>query len=320
MLRRTALAVLCLLLICGSGKAQEIEDALARSREAAENHRYAEVIELMTPFNSAADSEDRYIAAAEIGRAYFHLGQYLPAHRAFETAVRLHPDRVETALYLEATSYLLGDTEQALAIFEEVLRSGGHDLYLAVTLPGERQFLSDPGVLALLEEYAQPLEVDLENGSLLGVKLGEDRAQVAQALSSRSSDPSKQALTASAGPVLIWAFTFDPEQRLDEVVVVAEALYRYTPYRLQLSNGLDWRATPATAVAKLGPPERTETGKETSLTMTWNLPGLVLTLEFGQPLPPRPPWSPEGTATLRSLRLQRTDSKTSSDDPGRMDE
>lgn len=320
MLRRMAPAVLCLLLTCSAGRAQEIEDALARAREAAKSHRYAEVIELMTPFNSADDPEDRYIAAAEIGRAYFHLGQYLPAHRAFETAVRLHPERVETAIYLEATSYLLGDTEQALAILREVLRSGGHDLYLAVTLPGERQFLSDPEVLDLLEEYAQPLEVNLETGSLLGVELGEDRAQVAQALSSRSSDPSKQALTASAGPVLIWAFTFDSEQRLSEVFVLVEALYRYTPYRLQLSSGMDWRATPATAVAKLGPPANTETGKERSITMTWNLPRLILTLDFGQPLPPRPPWSPQGTAILRSLRMQRAQSKISSDDPARMDE
>lgn len=319
MQRRTASAVLFLLLTCGTGRAQDIGDALARSREATKSHRYAEVINLMTPFNSAEDPEDRYIAAAEIGRAYFHLGQYLPAHRAFETAVRLHPERVETALYLEATSYLLGDKEQALGIFEEVLRSGGRDLYLAVTLPGERQFLSDPEVLDLLEEYAQPLEIDLEHGALLGVELGENRAQVAQTLSSRASDPSKQALTASAGPALIWAFTFDSEQRLSEVLVMAEALFRYTPYRLQLSNGLDWRATPASAAARLGPPASTETGEQGSLTMTWNLPGFVLYLNFGQPLPPRPPWSPEGAAILQSLYMQRIPPEGSSDNPGRMD-
>ncbi len=308
-----------MLLMCSSGKTQEIDDALARAREAAKSHRYAEVIELMTPFTSADDPEDRYIAAAEIGRAYFHLGQYLPAHRAFATAVRLHPERVETALYLEASAYVLGDTEQALAILKEVLRGGGRDLYLAVTLPGERRFLADPEVLALLEEYAEPLEIDLEKGSLLGVDLGEDRASVAQTLSSRSSDPAKQALTASAGPALIWAYSFDSEQQLSEVLILAEALYRYTPYRLKLSNGLDWRASPAAAVAKLGPAVSTDTLDDGDMAMEWNLDGFSLTLVFGQPRPPRPPWSPEGAAVLRSLIMRRTLAETLSDNPDRMD-
>ena len=121
------------LLGVGAG-GDDFASALERAREAGISHRYAEVIEILTPFNAVEDSETRYITAAEIGRAFYHLGRYREAHRAFREAVRLHPERAETAIYLEATSYLVGDTVQAYTILREILRSGARDLYLAVTL------------------------------------------------------------------------------------------------------------------------------------------------------------------------------------------
>ena len=137
--------------------AGDFETALERSREAAAHHRYLEVIEILTPYNSMDDPEARYITAAEIGRAYFHLGRYSEAHSAFQEAVRLRPQRAETALYLEATSYLLGDRDQAFAIFRAVLSSGARDLYLALTLPGERRFAAEPEVQSIIEEYVVPV-------------------------------------------------------------------------------------------------------------------------------------------------------------------
>ncbi len=142
--------------------ANDFEAALERAREAGRQHRYDEVIELLTPFNADGDSEIRYITAAEIGRAYFHLGRYGEAHRAFREAVRLHPERAESAIYLEATSYLMGDSEQAYAILREILKSGADDLYLAVTLPGERRFLADPEVHQIIEEFSVDLTIDVE--------------------------------------------------------------------------------------------------------------------------------------------------------------
>ena len=84
--------------------AGEFEITLAKARDAARHHRYLDVVELLTPYNSVDDPEVRYITAAEIGRAYFHLGHYHESYRAFRQAVRLRPDRVETALYLRSLS------------------------------------------------------------------------------------------------------------------------------------------------------------------------------------------------------------------------
>ena len=182
----------------GSLTANDFEAALERAREAGRQHRYNEVIELLTPFNANSDPEVRYITAAEIGRAYFHLGRYGEAHRAFREAVRLHPERAESAIYLEATSYLTGDSEQAYAILREILQSGARDLYLAVTLPGERRFLADPEVHQIIEKSSVDLAIDVEGARVLGVGLGESRSDVVDKLKARSSDPEATALTASA--------------------------------------------------------------------------------------------------------------------------
>jgi tetratricopeptide (TPR) repeat protein len=293
------------LLISRLAPASDFESALARAQEAGVAHRYEEVIELLTPFNSADDPEARYITAAEIGRAYFHLGRYEKAHRAFREAVRLHPERVETAIYLEATSYLVGDVEQAYAILREILNSGARDLYLAVTLPGEKRFLADPRVQGMIEESSVTLEVDVESARMLGVALGDNREVVVETLEAQSSDPDAPNLTASAGPAPIWAFVFDDAQELREIGVQADNLVRYTPYRLHFGNGLTWRMTPAAAIAAWGPPRHTATSPDDGLTLTWEYPGHRLTCDFGRPRQPQPPGTADGAALMRTIRLTR---------------
>ncbi len=285
--------------------ANDFEGALERAREAGLNHRYNEVIELLTPFNADGSPETRYITAAEIGRAYFHLGRYGEAHRAFREAVRLHPERAETAIYLEATSYLMGNSEQAYAILREILKSGAYDLYLAVTLPGERRFLADPEVHQIIEEFSVDLAIDVEQARILGVGLGDSRSDAVNRLAARSSDPEAPALTASAGPALIWAFVFDAQQQLDEILLQAENLFRYTPYRLRFDNKTDWSLTPAAAIASWGPPSDTAASQEDGIVISWDYPGHRLTLDFGRPRPPRPLGLPEGAAMLRTVQLTR---------------
>jgi tetratricopeptide (TPR) repeat protein len=300
---QSAFAAALMAVMLATAEAEDLETALDRAHEAARSHRYADVITILTPFNAAAEPETRYITAAEIGRAYFHLGNYQLAHRAFREAVSLHPERAETAIYLEATSYLLGEREQALAIFREILASGAKDLYLAVTLPGERQFLADPEVRSILAEHAVPLEVDPQHGSVMGVTLGEDREKVAAALSARSADPTAPTLTAHAGPAFIWGFVFDAEQRLVEIVLQAENLLRYTPYRLRFGDEVDWRATPATAAAMWGSPTEMTTNDDGGVEMLWDFEDHRLALGFARPRGPGPIDVAEGAAVLRSVQL-----------------
>ncbi|MEJ2582280.1 MAG: STAS domain-containing protein [Acidobacteriota bacterium] len=94
------------LLIGGAVVAEDFEATLERARQAAVEHHYEEAIELLVPFRSVREPEIQYIVAAESGRAFFHLGRYQEAHSAFRQAVRLFPTRVESAIYLLATSYL----------------------------------------------------------------------------------------------------------------------------------------------------------------------------------------------------------------------
>ncbi len=300
----------------GSSTAGDFETALEHARAAGLNHRYDHVIELLTPFNADGNPETRYITAAEIGRAYFHLGRYGEAHSAFREAVRLHPERAETAIYLEATSYLMGNSEQAYAILREILKSGAFDLYLAVTLPGERRFLADPEVHQIIEEYAIDLAIDVEGASILGVGLGDSRNDAVEKLVAQSSDPDAPALTASAGPALIWAFVFDTEQQLKEILLQAENLYRYTPYRIRFDDKNGWSLTPAAAIASWGPPNQTVSTQEDGIALSWDHSGHRLTLNFGRPRSPRPLDLPEGVAMLRTIQL----TKHTSDPADRMTE
>jgi tetratricopeptide (TPR) repeat protein len=319
-IRRCAVPIVCSAMLAAGATAADFDLTLAQVRDAARHHRYSEVIELLTPFNSVDDPEIQYITAAEIGRAHYHLGQYEQAHRAFRQAVRIHPDRVETALYLQATAYLVGDKQQALGILRELLRSGARDLYLAVTLPGEKDFLVDPEVWKLLQEYSVPFAIDLDQGTIFEVSLGEDRSSIEDILTASTGDPLSKGLSASAGPHLVWAFAFDSEQRLEEVQVHAENLLKYTPYRLRIGEHLDWSATPSAVVAVLGPPTRTSSHVDHRISMIWEHSRYQLTLEFGPPRTPRPPGIADATAMLRRLRMTRNPPSELVEIPDRIDE
>jgi tetratricopeptide (TPR) repeat protein len=280
------------------------QEKLVRAQELARMHRYQEVLDLLQPLEDIADNREfEYVVAAELGRAWFHLGQYRPAYDRFRRAAALRPDRLETALYLEATAYLLGDREQAMMVLREVLRSGAKDLYVAVTLPGERLFLADPEVWRVIDEFAVPMEINLENASVLGVSLGQPRVDVEAALGAGAG--SGRVLTAEAGPHLIWGFAFSEDGTLGEVTVHIENVVKYTPYRPAL-DGLDWfNASPAHLTAILGPPTDTSSDADQVLVMTWRLPQLVLTAAFGHPRSPRPPSITDGVAMLRTVRIRR---------------
>jgi tetratricopeptide (TPR) repeat protein len=295
---------LAVMLVATAGRCVDFDTALAQARETAQRHRYEETIQLLLPFSSSDDPEIRYIAAAEIGRAYFHLARYEPANRAFREAVALHPERAETAIYLEASSYLTGDSKQAFLIFEELLRSGAHDLYLAVTLPGTRRFLAEPEVQAILARYAVPLEVDVREAVTMGVRLGESHDAVVKSLGAPADGPSAGALTGEAGPAVIWAYDFDDQQKLSGVSLFAGNLLEYTPYRLGFASGIDWTATPAAAIAAWGLPSSIRPGDDDNLTITWGFETHHLTVLFGAPGAVRPLDFPEGAAMIRMVRLQ----------------
>jgi len=278
--------ILVLLTWVGSGAAATVDQTIALAQRYAAQHRYPEVIELLSELEDTPDNpEIRYIVAAELGRACFHLGRYQEAHQRFRRAVSIHPDRVETALYLEASAYLMGDLAQALLILGEVIRSGARDLYLAVTLPGENRFLAETEVWEVLESNSVSMNLDLENGGAFGLSLGDSRATVSATLGSAPATTEGHALTAQAGPHLVWGFTFDDRDQLDEIVVHVENLVKYTPYRLGFGAS-DWRTSPAEMTALLGPTSLTSADDENVLVMSWERPGFTVSAAFGHPRPP----------------------------------
>jgi tetratricopeptide (TPR) repeat protein len=298
--------LLMLMSVALAGAATDLEDALEAAQELVATRRYQDAIELLETFEKPKlDAESRYILNAEIGRCCFHLGNYPDAHRRFKTAVTLHPERVETALYLEATSFLLGDTDQALLIFENILKSEARDLYLAVTLPGERQFLQEKKVWNLLDRYSQDITVNVEEASVLGVRIGDKREHVIARLGAGSANADAPALSAQAGPRTIWAFSFSEDGLLSNVIFQSENMVRYTPYRLKLDNGLDWRMSPAAAISVFGNPGQSHHGEDHELTLTWTFESATLALTFGPALEPAHPKHGDHAAMLKLLHLYR---------------
>lgn len=319
-MRRTVGRFLIALALAGADQARAIPDdpagatvdltaTLSQCQELARHHRFDRVLELLEPIaGEDLEPEARYALTVELGRAHFHLGDYRAAHRAFTTAVRLHPEHIESALYLQATSYLLGQRDQAFAIFREVVRSGAHDLYLAVTLPGERRFLAEPEVWRVLDHAAQSLSVSILEGTAFGVALGEPRSEVVTRLGAGQANSDAPALTSHAGPETLWMLVFDDLGRLSEVMIDADNLVRYTPFRLRFGGEMDWRASADSMVAALGEPDsRSQTGSEELL--TWKGDRHVATLAFAPATEPAPPGL-EGTTMLRMVRLARIGSET----------
>ena len=128
-------------------------ESLRQARTLAEGNRYSDAFALLKPLVSE-DLTDRvsWEIAGEAGRAAFHLGHYRTAHDIFRNVVQARPIVLEPAIYLESTSYIMGDHRQAFAIFEAILQGGAQDLYLAVTLPGEKRFLLEPKVQAIIKK------------------------------------------------------------------------------------------------------------------------------------------------------------------------
>lgn len=285
----------------------DLDQTLDRIETLVQHHRYQEVVETLTPLEGQSENrETRYIIAAELGRAYFHLGQYCEAHERLRLAVSLHPERVETALYLQATAYLIGDRDQALTILEAVLKSGARDLYLAVTLPGESAFLVDDEVRQLIDNHAIPIILDPDTGTVNGVELGMAREEVARILHAPEGPESKRVLTARAGPHPIWSYTFSGADTLDGIVLRNEMLLRYTPYRLLIGD-LDWSATPAAITSLLGAPDDTSFDEHNHVTMSWQSASMALTMVFGDPLPPRPVGVRENVAMLKFVQITSVD-------------
>jgi tetratricopeptide (TPR) repeat protein len=283
--------------------AQDFQAALDHARQLAEEHRYQDVIDVLGAFDDLEDPEARYVVAAELGRAHFHLGDYEAADAAFREAVVLRPQRAETALYLQATSYLTGNRAQAYAIFREIIASGATDLYLAVNLPGERLFLADPEVWSILNELARTVNVDVDRGALLEVEMGMPRTEVLRRLGAPPG-PVGEALTARAGPYLSWVFAFDEADALTQIMLHNEHLYRYTPYRLQFSDQLDWQATPAAATRTFGAPVSTSRSDDEIVIMVWERDRVRLTFEFAQPRSPTPPGLAVDEPVLRVVRME----------------
>lgn len=261
--------------------------ALEEARQALEAKNSTEALRILEPhlggdLNNPVDWE----ITAEAGRAAFEAGKLEQARTLLRQAVSARPSVPETAVYLEAASYLLGDRRQALMIFEALLKSGAPDLYLAVSLPGEVRFLTDPDVRALLKKYAKPLDIRPDRGELLGLHLGQARAEITAALKIPPSED--RVLMARAGPELILLFSFDELGMLDEAVLHADHLQRYTAYKLELhppgpttgSTSLGWDTHPENAIEVLGPPEAQSREVDGALKIRWSWPDSLLELIF----------------------------------------
>lgn len=293
--------VLCGFLLTASAQDHPIAtptESLDQARTLVKNNRYSEALALLEPLVSD-DLSDRisWEIAGEAGRAAFHMGHYRAAHDIFRKVVQARPIVLEPAIYLEATSYLLGDHRQAFTIFEAILQGGAHDLYLAVTLPGEKKFLLEPEIQAILKRYAQPLVVRPESATIQGVQLGQDRLNIAGGLGIEAPG-GESTLVARAGPFLTSIFSFDENDRLNEIILNTEHLNRYTPFILDLEDGISWTSTPITCIGGLGGAHQSSTTADGALILTWDFPEASLDLVFS-----RPDNNKKGAAILEIIRM-----------------
>ncbi len=296
------------ILLCGLGVVTWAEEApvatpeetLERARSLAATNRFSEALATLEPLiHDDLSNETSWEIAAEAGRAAFHLGRYQQANELLRRVVQARPVVVEPVLYLEATSYVLGDHRQAFSIFEAVLQSQAQDLYLAVTLPGEKRFLAEPEVQRLLQRHAQPLVIRPESATAQGIRLGQGRAQIAQRQGIESSG-GESSLIARAGPLMTWILSFDIQDQLVEAVFDTDHLHRYTPFILDLSEGISWTSTPIVCIGSLGPPQRTSATDDGALILTWDYPEASLDLVFN-----RPDADVEEAAILEMIRMYR---------------
>ena len=287
----------------GTGWEATVREAV----ELARGHRYPRVVELLKPVAAREDLPERgrFEVEAELGRALFHMGRYGEAWDHLVEAARIQPRRIEVGLYLEAAAWVTGRRKEALAIFDGILASGARDLYLAVTLPGERGFLADPEVWRIFDRHRRPLQVDLVRGTLAGARLGGTRSEVAEVLGMEAPDSPDSVLTARAGPMILWVLHFDGDGILDDIIIDASHVDRYTSYGLETVQGPGPRSTAAEALVALGSPASTTPTPDGAMVLRWDFPQVAASLEFGMPDRPPPPGVDGGHAVLRMIRLQR---------------
>lgn len=258
-------------------------ESLEQARTLIQANRYTEALALLEPLVSDdLTTRTSWEIAGEAGRAAFHLGHYRKAHDIFRKVVQARPIVLEPAIYLQSTSYLMGDHRQAFTIFDAILKGGAQDLYLAVTLPGEQRFLNEPEVQAILTKYAQPLVVRPASATIQGVRLGQNRREIADGLGIENVGK-KSTLVARAGPFPTWVFSFDENDLLREVVLNSKILDHYTPFTLELADGISWTSTPIACIGGLGSAHESSTTNDGALILTWNYPETSLDLVFSRP-------------------------------------
>ena len=301
---RTAVAFLLMALgftaiSVDAGTKTDPSEILERARSLTASHRPSDALALLEPLcGGNLDEPVMWEINAEAARAAFHCGRYTRAYELLEPVVRARPQIVETALYFEATSYVLGNHAQAFSLFEAIVSSGAEDLYLAVTLPGERAFLKEQEVRRILSENARPLIIRPEQGTVQALRLGASRAEVAAALGLEET-PDESTLTARTGPLLTWILSFGSSGELRDIALNARHLDRYTPFRLDLSDDLTWDSAPGRFIENLGTPSSSAYPDERSLLLTWRYPGTVFELLFS-----RPAGDLDRSARLELIRLR----------------
>ncbi len=246
------------------------------------------------------------MVAAEIGRAQLSprpIRHRLPGvpHR------RSHPSRSRRNRHISrGAAYLVGNTDQAFAIFRELLAGGarrplpGGDPARGYEIP--RRAGGDRDAAGVSSATRCRYFAGLGGGG----RVRRHSREVAEAMAAPMGDRPFSSLTAQAGPAVIWEFIFDDDQRLVEMVLQVEHLDLYTPYRLEI-RGIRRVANHAGGPDRgLGePPNLTNPGKNGDIVMEWQFENHLVVATFGSPrITARP--TPIGAATLRTLRLRAT--------------
>ena len=144
---------------------------------------------------------------------------------------------------------------------------------------------------------AQPLVVRPAAATIQGVRLGQNRLDIAGGLGIEA--PGKEStLVARAGPFLTWVFSFDENDLLTEIVLNTEILNRYTPFVLDLADGISWESTPIECIGGLGGAHQSATTDDGALILTWTYPEASLDLVFS-----RPDNGKQGAAILEMVRM-----------------
>ncbi len=284
---------------------------LDRAAKLLEHHRYQQVITLLEPYAGREDLDPttRFWISANLGVSCFHLARYERAYRLIRSAADIKPRNAQMAIYREAAAWVTGRRDEALQIFEGILASGARNLFPAVTLPGERQFFSDPRTWSILLKHAIPLEANVKAGTFAGIGLGSSRKDVARIFHLGHAGGTRPVLEARAGPRVLWAFSFDAAGRVREILIDAQNVLRYSPYTIALDRTHDWTTTAAGAIGLLGKPAVTHPEKNHGLVLRWNETDHFSELEFGPPEDPPPPMIPQGTAMLRMIRMSHLPGK-----------